>query len=205
MLLIARWSGGDRSCADDVVAPTGIHHHSQEKNMMDTLVADQLVSEILGLLRQSKQSVVLAESCTAGLIAATLAGTSGMSECLSGSFVTYQTVSKSVWLGVEQTLIESCDVVSQEVAEAMVSGALERTPHANVAVAITGHLGPGAPPHLDGVAWLCIGIRGEKNRSLRLSLMRDPELSGAELRKKRQVQAAMESLELLRDRLKEHV
>ena len=58
---------------------------------------DPLAAEILELLQLQKATLVLAESCTCGLIAATLARIPGMSAVLAGSFVVYQIDSKAAW------------------------------------------------------------------------------------------------------------
>ncbi|MFH5805058.1 CinA family protein [Alienimonas sp. DA493] len=108
-------------------------------------------------LRSRDKSLVLAESCTGGLAAAALVGLPGASDLLAGSFVTYQTESKAAWLGVSRLTLERCGAVSPEVAAAMAAGAAVRTPHAMVAAAITGHLGPDAPDGENGR--LVIGLR----------------------------------------------
>src|SRR6188508_3293676 len=103
---------------------------------------DALAFKAFQLLKQRGQVLVTAESCTAGLIAATLSRVPGMSVCLAGSFVVYQVDSKVAWLDLPADLIERCDVVSAEVAESMAQQALQKTPHATMAISITGHLGP---------------------------------------------------------------
>ena len=104
-------------------------------------------------------TLVLAESCTGGLAAAALVGRAGASTRLAGSFVTYQTASKAAWLGIPEVLLTDPGPVSPEVAAAMAAGVAVRTPHATLAAAITGHLGPGAPPGENGrlVVAVCSG------------------------------------------------
>jgi nicotinamide-nucleotide amidase len=88
-----------------------------------------------------KLSIVTAESCTGGLIAAVLSEAPGAGDWLHGGFVTYTAAQKSAALGVDPGLIEREDVVSEPVARAMAEGALARSP-ADIAVAITGVAGP---------------------------------------------------------------
>lgn len=128
------------------------------------------VTEIVRLLRQRNQRLVLAESCTAGLIAATFSRLPGVSDVLAGSAVVYQPETKSTWLNVGVRMLADAGVVSREVAEAMANGVLAVTPHAAVALSITGHLGPGAPPELDGIAWCSIAQRDSAPVSRRLIL-----------------------------------
>jgi nicotinamide-nucleotide amidase len=86
--------------------------------------------------------LVTAESCTGGLIAATLAAVPGASASLERGFVTYSNEAKAELLGVPAELIARRGAVSQEVALAMVDGALKHSP-AHIAVAVTGIAGPG--------------------------------------------------------------
>jgi nicotinamide-nucleotide amidase len=85
--------------------------------------------------------IVTAESCTGGLIAASLAAVPGASVSLERGFVTYSNEAKIEMLGVPAELIERKGAVSQEVALAMVDGALKHSP-ADIAIAVTGIAGP---------------------------------------------------------------
>ena len=131
---------------------------------------DDLAKLLFQELEQTGDVLVLAESCTAGLIAATLARVPGMSRRLAGSFVVYQIDSKVAWLGISADTIRLHDVVSRDVAESMAGQALNRTPHATIALSITGHLGPDAPAVLDGIAWVSIARRGIEADTVRLQL-----------------------------------
>jgi nicotinamide-nucleotide amidase len=99
-------------------------------------------------LRGAGLSVVTAESCTGGLVAAILSHAQKASDCLHGGFVVYTKANKAKVLGVERTLLDSQGAVSSEVARQMANGALERSP-ASIALAVTGVLGPDADE--DGV------------------------------------------------------
>lgn len=87
-------------------------------------------------------TLATAESCTGGLITATLAAVPGASASLERGFVTYSNQAKTQMLGVPAELIAEHGAVSREVALAMVSGALAQSP-ADIAVAVTGIAGPG--------------------------------------------------------------
>lgn len=83
-----------------------------------------------------------AESCTGGLVAATLTEIAGASDVFDRGFVTYSNAAKCEMLGVAQSLIEAHGAVSAEAARAMAVGAIERS-SADIAVAVTGIAGPG--------------------------------------------------------------
>ena len=99
---------------------------------MDEVVSGLLEGRRLGL----------AESCSAGLLAARIADVPGSSDYFAGGVVSYSNEAKRDLLGVDQALLDEFGAVSAEVAEAMATGALDRF-GADVAVAITGIAGPG--------------------------------------------------------------
>lgn len=177
-------------------------------------LTDPIAAEVFELLRSQQATLVLAESCTCGLIAATLARIPGMSAVLAGSFVVYQIDSKAAWLNISRELIDRCDVVSSEVAAAMAEGALVQTPHATIGLSITGHLGPGAPENLDGIAWLgmsrhtgserATGVDSDRAKSRlstitkQLKLVTSSARTPLQIRRERQVCASILALETLR-------
>ena len=75
------------------------------------------------------------------MIAASLAAVPGASAVLERGFVTYSNEAKTEMLGVPAALIDAHGAVSQEVALAMVEGALAHS-RADIAVAVTGIAGP---------------------------------------------------------------
>ena len=104
------------------------------------------------LLVRLGMRLVLAESCTAGRVAATLATLPGISAHLCGSFVVYRSDSKVRWLGISPDVLDDPHIgpVSSRVSSLLALAALEITPEADLAVAVTGDVGPGAPPQTDG-------------------------------------------------------
>lgn len=90
---------------------------------------------------QHKLMLVTAESCTAGLVVATLGDLPGCGSWLDCGFVTYAPEAKSRCLGVKPETMEQFNLTSEQVAREMVEGAL-RNSRANVAVSNTGVAGP---------------------------------------------------------------
>jgi len=107
----------------------------------------RLAERALEVAAQRNASIVTAESCTAGKLAALLSEAPGAAERLHGSFVTYTKANKTKSLGVSAALLQRRGAVCREVAVAMAEGALVRSP-ATVAVSITGVAGP--DPDEDG-------------------------------------------------------
>ena len=121
---------------------------------------------LLAAARACGETVATAESCTGGLLAATLTATPGSSEMFERGFVTYSNSAKSEMLGVPYWLIERHGAVSEDVARAMAGGALTHS-HASLAVAVTGIAGPdgGTPEKPVGLVYFAAGRRDEPMRS----------------------------------------
>ena len=100
------------------------------------------------------RSLAVAESCTAGLMAARLTERAGSSAYFAGGVVAYSNEAKVDLLGVDPQLIERHGAVSPEVADAMTDGALERF-GAQAAVSITGVAGPGGGTEAKPVGYVC--------------------------------------------------
>ena len=97
---------------------------------------------LLDLCRTRRLKIATAESCTGGLVAATLTDIPGSSDVVDRAFVTYSNAAKQTMLGVPPALLDRFGAVSRETAEAMVRGALIHAP-VHLAVSVTGIAGPG--------------------------------------------------------------
>lgn len=97
---------------------------------------------VLQVCRRRGLKVVTAESCTGGLVAATLTAIAGSSDVVERAFVTYANEAKREMLGVPWDALLGHGAVSEPVARAMAAGALARSA-ADIAVSVTGVAGPG--------------------------------------------------------------
>ncbi len=97
--------------------------------------------DLLELCKSKSLTVVTAESCTGGLVAAALTDAPGASKAVQGGFVTYSNEAKQRSLGVPSDLLETFGAVSEQVARAMAEGALAHSA-ADLSVSITGIAGP---------------------------------------------------------------
>ncbi|MBS0419419.1 MAG: CinA family protein [Proteobacteria bacterium] len=121
-------------------------------------------------LRKSDATVVTAESCTGGLVAACLTQGKDASSCFHGAFVVYTKQQKSQVLGVDGKLLREQGAVNPDVAQQMAEGALRRS-EASLAIAITGVLGPDSdednnPP---GLVYLSLARNGVPTQVVRLN------------------------------------
>ena len=142
---------------------------------MELLSFEPLVAQLADALRSRGWRMAAAESCTGGLIAAACTALTGSSDWFERGFVTYTNQAKSDLLGVDAALFDRVGAVSEEVALAMVHGALQRAP-VQLAVAVTGIAGPsGAVPGKPvGTVWLAWGsARGVQAERLQLPGDRD--------------------------------
>ena len=97
---------------------------------------------LLTLCKTRNIKLAAAESCTGGLLAATLTEIPGSSAVVDRAFVTYSNQAKHQMLSVPMRMLKKYGAVSRETALAMAKGALAHSP-ADITVAITGIAGPG--------------------------------------------------------------
>lgn len=113
--------------------------------MTDTLFPGpwrDLAADLLDRYRRAGLKLATAESCTGGLVAATLTAIPGSSDVVERGFATYSNEAKESLLGVPRVTLLSYGAVSAQVARAMATGAVGNS-LADVAVSITGVAGPG--------------------------------------------------------------
>ncbi len=132
---------------------------------------DESARQLAEKLRETGTKIVFAESCTGGLVSATLASIPGISQFLCGSAVTYRGATKIAWLNINASDVERDSAVNEEVAGQMAESVLTNTPESTLAVSITGHLGPDAPPHLDGVVYIGIASHSKPTSVIQHQLL----------------------------------
>ena len=115
-----------------------------------------LVADLAEYLEKKHWQLATAESCTGGLISAACTELAGASVWFDRGFVSYSNEAKTELLGVDASLIEQHGAVSEEVARAMVQGALGQS-RAQVAVAVTGVAGPSGGSAAKPVGTVCFG------------------------------------------------
>ncbi|HHF7366635.1 TPA: CinA family protein [Legionella bozemanae] len=117
---------------------------------------DKLIKEISAILKKKNWQLVTAESCTGGLIASYLTEIAGSSVWFERGFVTYSNLAKEELLSVPKQLIEEYGAVSEPVAQAMATGALQHSA-GHVAVSVTGIAGPDGGCLEKPVGTVCFG------------------------------------------------
>lgn len=119
---------------------------------------DTLQNAVGALLRGTGKTLSAAESCTGGMISSLITSVPGASEYYLGSVTSYAVAVKESVLGVGHDVVETCGVVSSEVAAAMAEGVRKLT-GSTYSVATTGLAGPaGDERNPVGTVW--IGVSG---------------------------------------------
>ena len=133
---------------------------------------DTLQGTIGRLLRGSGKTLSAAESCTGGEIAHLITTVPGASEYFLGSVTSYAPSVKNRVLGVPMETIDSCGIVSSEVAAAMAEGVRKLT-GSTYAVATTGWADAYGDEHEPaGTVW--VGIAGpEGTKTARFNYRND--------------------------------
>lgn len=153
----------------------------------------QLIDAVARLLLDNELTLVTAESCTGGLIAAELTGRPGSSAWFEGAFVTYRLSAKTRMIGVNQKTLDQHGPVSEPTVREMAEGALAAC-DARIAVAVTGVAGPDGGDLLApvGTVWFGWAVQMPQPRCVQTSRHR---LSGARDDVRRQAVAiALEGL-----------
>ena len=153
-----------------------------------------VAERVLDANRLAGRMLVVAESCTGGLVSAALTEIAGASDVFDRGFVTYSNEAKLDAIGVNQDILETFGAVSIAVAWAMAQGALKHSV-ADTAVAITGIAGPGGGTAKKPVGTVVFAraIRGGDPDRVTADVRHFGDLGRSEIRR----QAALVALELL--------
>lgn len=119
------------------------------------------VEIVSSLLRENKQTLTTAESCTGGLISDTITNLPGSSDFFLGGVVSYSNESKISLLGVPNSLIQEHSAVSEEVARAMASGIADKL-GSDYAISVTGYAGPEGGTKEKPAGTVYIGLRSPR-------------------------------------------
>ena len=151
-------------------------------------------ARVLEANRAAGRTIVTAESCTGGLVAAALTEIAGASDVFERGFITYSNEAKMEATGVNIDILETFGAVSVAVAWAMAQGALKHS-RADVAVAITGIAGPGGGSERKpvGTVVFACAVRDGDPATIIADTRQFGDLGRGEIRR----QAALVALDLL--------
>ncbi len=122
---------------------------------------DETMGEVIGKsLKDRRETLATAESCTGGMIGEMITAVPGSSEYYLGGAITYANEVKLQMLGVEKTDLEAHGAVSEQVAAAMARGCRERF-GSDWAIGVTGIAGPTGQSPDKPLGLVYIALAGE--------------------------------------------
>ncbi|MBO7740431.1 MAG: CinA family protein [Clostridia bacterium] len=126
---------------------------------MNLLYQNNIASaeQLLALCREKGVTLATAESCTGGMIGATITSVPGCSDIYLGGIVSYANSAKESLLEVSHETLKAHGAVSAETAEEMAKGAVKAL-GATLAVSVTGIAGPGGQTHEKPVGLVHFGV-----------------------------------------------
>ena len=155
----------------------------------------KLTQKIVRLLGKKRLKISFAESCTGGLLSATITQISGSSKVFTIGFVTYSNQSKISTLKVPKNTIRKYGAVSYETCLSMVKN-LNKISKTNISVSVTGIAGPRGGSKKKPVGLVFIGIKKGNKTLVRKYLFKNKKRSAI------QRAAASKSLNLILSFLK---
>ena len=160
-LRVTAWGLGEDDAEHRLAATAAVlrqraaeHVYGEERTDLAAVVLDQL--------RARKSRLVVAESCTGGLLGGRITAIPGASEVFIGGVIAYDNVVKSGTLDVPPELLERHGAVSEQVVSAMARG-VQRQFAVDAALAITGIAGPGGgtADKPVGTVWMAARLDGD--------------------------------------------
>lgn len=145
----------------------------ESNKTLENVIGEMLVNRNL--------TISTAESCTGGMVAASLISYAGISSVFMEGAVTYSNEAKINRLGVKKETLDKYGAVSSEVAAEMAQG-IAKTAGTNIGLSTTGIAGPGGGSVEKPVGLVYVGlyIDGEvKTKMLKLSGDRQEIREGA--------------------------
>lgn len=125
---------------------------------------DETLGGVVGrLLKDRRQTLAVAESCTGGYVSKQITDVAGSSEYFLGGWVCYSNAYKQRFLGVPQEILDEHGAVSEPCAQAMLNGLLDIS-SATWGIAITGIAGPGGgtADKPVGLVYVAVGTSGDR-------------------------------------------
>jgi len=148
---------------DEIRSRLGSNIYGEGNETLESVLGEMLVNKRL--------TISTAESCTGGMVAATIINYPGISKAFVEGAVTYTNEAKIKRLGVKKETLDKYGAVSSEVAAEMAQG-IANTSGTNIGISTTGTAGPdgGSEEKPVGLVYVGLCINGEvKTKRLKFS------------------------------------
>lgn len=136
-----------------------------KNNVLEHLVTDkdEPMEVVVGnLLKEKKQTITTAESCTGGYIAHLLSKHAGSSLFYTGSIISYANIIKEQFLDVSHETLTTVGAVSKEAVTQMAIAVREKM-NADYSIAVSGIMGPGGATEEKsvGLVWIAVASNNQ--------------------------------------------
>jgi len=117
-----------------------------------------LNQKVFIILKKKKLKISLAESCTGGLLSASITSIKGSSKVFTMGLVTYSNQSKITILKIPKKIIQKYGAVSVQCCLSMVKN-LSKISKSKICISITGIAGPKGGTRIKPIGLVYIGIK----------------------------------------------
>lgn len=123
------------------------------------------IHRIGSMLKEQKEMLATAESCTGGWVGQVITSLPGTSHWFDRGFITYSNAAKREMLGVSTDTLARFGAVSEQTARAMAEGALRHS-QARYTLSITGIAGPEGGTPDKPVGHVCFAWAGHNRETI---------------------------------------
>lgn len=154
--------------------------------------------ELIETLKEQNKRITTAESCTGGLLSASITEIAGSSEVFDRGFITYSNKAKIDLLTVPTFYIDEYGAVSLETALAMAEGAILMS-NSHISISVTGVAGPGGGTDNKPVGTVFIAVASNNGKTFGVKFNFDGDRN--QIRQKATLCALNLALDYLQDQV----
>ncbi|MEI6150890.1 MAG: competence/damage-inducible protein A [Chitinophagia bacterium] len=143
--------------------------------------ADETMEIVVGnLLKQRKQTVSTAESCTGGYIGHLLSKNAGSSQFYTGGIISYDNRIKTEFLDVPTEILQTVGAVSKEAVEQMAL-AVRKKMNTDYAISVSGIMGPSGQTDEKPLGMVWVGVASKEKVVSKVFYLRFDRLRNIEV------------------------
>jgi nicotinamide-nucleotide amidase len=143
--------------------------------------ADETMEMVVGnLLKQKKQTVSTAESCTGGYIGHLLSKNAGSSQFYTGGIISYDNRIKTEFLDVPTEILQTVGAVSKEAVEQMALAVREKM-NTDYAISVSGIMGPSGQTDEKPLGMVWVGVANREKVVSKVFYLRFDRLRNIEV------------------------
>jgi nicotinamide-nucleotide amidase len=143
--------------------------------------ADETMEMVVGsLLKQRKQTVSTAESCTGGYIGHLLSKNAGSSQFYTGGIISYDNRIKTEFLDVPTEILQTVGAVSKEAVEQMALAVREKM-NTDYAISVSGIMGPSGQTDEKPLGMVWVGVASREKVVSKVFYLRFDRLRNIEV------------------------